>query len=131
VDGLIVPVVTDADRRSLLSIARELHELTTAARQRRVPLAALQGGTFTITNHGPLGGWFGTPIIRPPEAAILGFGRTEDRPVVVAGELAVRPVLPMSFACDHRLIDGDLMLAFCHTVKGPLQNPVELLLAEG
>jgi pyruvate dehydrogenase E2 component (dihydrolipoamide acetyltransferase) len=130
-DGLVVPVITDADRRSLLSIARELHALTGAARARRLTPAQLRGGTFTVTNHGPLGGWFGSPIIRPPEAAIVGFGRTQDRPVAVDGRLEVRPVLPMSFACDHRLIDGDLMLAFCHTVKGLLQNPVELLLAEG
>jgi pyruvate/2-oxoglutarate dehydrogenase complex dihydrolipoamide acyltransferase (E2) component len=130
-DGLIVPVIRDADAKSLLAIAREVEDLGRAARERRVDLASLQGGTFTVTNHGPLGGWFGTPIIRPGEAGILGFGRAQDRPVAVDGQLAVRPVLPLSFAADHRVIDGDLQIAFCLTVKGLLQDPVQLLLGEG
>jgi pyruvate dehydrogenase E2 component (dihydrolipoamide acetyltransferase) len=130
-DGLVVPVVRDADARPLLGIAREVERLTRAAHQGRIDLADLQGGTFTVTNHGPLGGWFGTPIIKPPEAGILGFGRAQDRAVVVDGQLAVRPVLPMSFAADHRIIDGDLSIAFCLTVKGLLQDPVQLLLGEG
>jgi pyruvate dehydrogenase E2 component (dihydrolipoamide acetyltransferase) len=130
-DGLLVPVVRDADARPLLGIARELERLATAARARRVDLADLQGGTFTVTNHGPLGGWFGTPIIKPPEAGILGFGQARDRPVAVGGQLAVRPVLPLSFAADHRIVDGDLSIAFCLTVKGLLEDPVQLLLGEG
>jgi pyruvate/2-oxoglutarate dehydrogenase complex dihydrolipoamide acyltransferase (E2) component len=130
-DGLIVPVIRDADAKSLLAIAREVDDLGRAARERRVDLASLQGGTFTVTNHGPLGGWFGTPIIRPGEVGILGFGRIQDRPVAVDGELAVRPVLPLSFAADHRIVDGDLQIAFCLTVKGLLQEPVQLLLGEG
>jgi pyruvate/2-oxoglutarate dehydrogenase complex dihydrolipoamide acyltransferase (E2) component len=130
-DGLIVPVVRDADAKSLLAISREVAELSQAARERRVDLAALRGGTFTVTNHGPLGGWFGTPLIRPGEVGILGIGRAQDRPVAVEGQLAVRPVLPLSFAADHRVIDGDLQIAFCLTVKGLLQDPVQLLLGEG
>jgi pyruvate/2-oxoglutarate dehydrogenase complex dihydrolipoamide acyltransferase (E2) component len=130
-DGLIVPVIRDADAKSLLAIAREVEGLGRAARERRVDLAALQGGTFTVTNHGPLGGWFGTPIIRPGEVGILGFGRAQDRPVAIDGQLAVRPVLPLSFAADHRVVDGDLQIAFCLTVKGLLQDPVQLLLGEG
>jgi pyruvate dehydrogenase E2 component (dihydrolipoamide acetyltransferase) len=130
-DGLIVPVIRDADAKSLLAIAREVDQLGSAARQRRVDLASLQGGTFTVSNHGPLGGWFGTPILRPGEAGILGIGRAQDRPVAVDGALAVRPVLPLSFSADHRLIDGDLQIAFCLTVKGLLQDPVQLLLGEG
>jgi pyruvate/2-oxoglutarate dehydrogenase complex dihydrolipoamide acyltransferase (E2) component len=130
-DGLIVPVIRDADAKPLLAIAREVDELGRAARERRVALASLQGGTFTVTNHGPLGGWFGTPIIRPGEVGILGFGRIQDRPVAVDGQLAVRPVLPLSFAADHRVVDGDLQIAFCLTVKGLLEDPVQLLLGEG
>jgi pyruvate/2-oxoglutarate dehydrogenase complex dihydrolipoamide acyltransferase (E2) component len=130
-DGLVVPVVRDADTRPLLGIARELERLAVAARGGRVDLADLQGGTFTVTNHGPLGGWFGTPIIKPPEAGILGFGRAQERAVVVDGQLAVGQVLPMSFAADHRIIDGDLSIAFCLTVKGLLQDPLQLLLGEG
>ena len=130
-DGLMVPVIRDADAKPLLAIAREVDQLGRAARERSVDLASLQGGTFTVTNHGPLGGWFGTPIIRPGEAGILGIGRAQDRPVAVDGALAVRPVLPLSFAADHRLIDGDLQIAFCLTVKGLLQDPVQLLLGEG
>jgi pyruvate dehydrogenase E2 component (dihydrolipoamide acetyltransferase) len=130
-EGLIVPVIRDADAKSLLAIAREVDELGRAARERSVDLASLQGGTFTVTNHGPLGGWFGTPIIRPGEGGILGFGRIQDRPVAVDGELAIRPVLPLSFAADHRIVDGDLQIAFCLTVKELLEDPVQLLLGEG
>ncbi len=130
-DGLVVPVVTDADTKPLLAIAREVGELTAAARARTVDLAALRGGTFTITNHGPLGGWIGTPIIKPPEAGILGFGRAADRPVAVDGRVEVRPVLPLSMGADHRIVDGDLMLAFLTTVRELLADPLLLLFEDG
>lgn len=129
-DGLVLPVVRDADRLGLLGIARELARLTEGARTRRIDRADLQGGTFTITNYGPLGGSFGTSIIRPPEAGILGFGRAAERPWVVDGAVVPRPILPMSFASDHRIVDGDLSIGFCLTVRGLLEDPVQLLLGD-
>jgi pyruvate dehydrogenase E2 component (dihydrolipoyllysine-residue acetyltransferase) len=121
-----VPVVHDADRKSLVELAREIHQLSEQARDRTIPLTALQGGSFTITNFGSLGGWLGTPIIRPGEAAILGVGRIQDRPWVVDGQLEVRPILALSFAADHRLIDGDVSTAFVRTLSGYLHDPMSL-----
>jgi pyruvate dehydrogenase E2 component (dihydrolipoamide acetyltransferase) len=125
-DGLIVPVVHDADRRTLRELAAEINSLSEQARSRAIALSALQDGTFTITNFGSLGGWLGTPIIRPGEAAILGVGRIQDRPWVVDGRLEVRPVLALSFAADHRLIDGDVSTAFMRTMTGYLNDPLSL-----
>lgn len=130
-DGLIVPVVRDADRKSLFAIAREVAALSAAARDRSVDLADLRGGTFTITNHGPLGGHFGTSIIKPPEAGILGFGRARDQAVVRDGQVVARAILPMSFASDHRIVDGDLSIGFCLTVRELLEDPVQLLVEGG
>lgn len=129
-DGLILPVVHDADTKGLLAIARDLARLTEGARTRKIDRADLQGGTFTITNYGPLGGSFGTSIIRPPEAGIVGFGRAAERPWVVDGAVVPRSILPMSFASDHRIVDGDLSIGFCLTVRALLEDPVTLLLGD-
>lgn len=126
-DGLIVPVLKDADTRSLADIARDVHVLTTSARARSLPVCQLNEGTFTITNFGTFGGWIATPIIRPPESAIAGFGRIRDRVVAVDGQAVVRPVLPLSVSADHRLIDGDDMGGFLNTISALLADPVLLL----
>ena len=126
-DGLVVPVIRQADRRSLADLAAEVRRLTAAARDRRVEMAELRGGTFTISNYGALGGRFATPIIRPPEVAIMGFGAIRPRPFVVDGEVRARPTLPWSLSCDHRLIDGDVATAFAEYVLGLLADPVALL----
>lgn len=125
-EGLIVPVIHDADRKTLRELAGEIHGLSERARDRTIPLGDLQGGTFTITNFGSLGGWLGTPIIRPGEAAILGVGRIQDRPWAVEGRLEIRPILALSFAADHRLIDGDVSTAFMRTLAGYLTEPLSL-----
>ena len=125
--GLIVPVVRDADRRSLLDLSVEIARLVTAARAGRADLADLQGGTFTVTNYGSLGGRFATPLIRPPEAAIMGFGAIRPRPFVVDGAVAARPTLPFCLSADHRLIDGDLVTAFGEHVASLLTAPIRLL----
>ena len=128
--GLIVPVVRDADRRSLADLAREIGRLGQAARSRKVTPEELRGGTFTVSNYGSLGGRFATPIIRPPEVAIMGFGAIRQRPFVVGDTVAPRSVLPICFGADHRLIDGDLSVAFQELVKTLLSDPVQLLLGE-
>jgi pyruvate dehydrogenase E2 component (dihydrolipoamide acetyltransferase) len=125
--GLLVPVIRRADKQPVAELAAEVRRLTEAARAQRLSLDELRGGTFTITNYGSLGGRFATPIIRPPEVAIMGFGAIRPRPLVVEGELVARPTLPWCLSVDHRLIDGDLATAFTEYVTGLLADPVRLL----
>lgn len=127
--GLVVPVVADADHRSLEDIAEEIARLAEAARAGRLEPGDSADGTFTISNFGSYGTWLGTPIIRPPEVAIAGFGRIADRVVAVDGQPVVRPVLPLAVATDHRLNDGADLGAFAATLADLLRDPV-LLLAE-
>jgi pyruvate dehydrogenase E2 component (dihydrolipoamide acetyltransferase) len=126
-DGLVVPVIRQADRRSLGDLAAEVRRLTAAARNRKVGMAELRGGTFTISNWGAIGGRYPTPLIRPPEVGIMGFGAIEQRPFVVDGEVKARPTLPWSLSADHRLIDGDVSTAFAGYVTGLLADPIALL----
>ena len=126
-DGLLVPVIRQADRRGLADLGAEVRRLTRAARDRRVEVGDLRGGTFTISNYGSLGGRFATPLIRPPEVGIMGFGAIRPRPFVVDGRVEARPTLPWSLSADHRLIDGDVATAFAEYVTGLLADPVALL----
>ncbi len=128
-DGLLVPVIRDADRRGLLDLATEAERLATAARTRSVRLEELRGGTCTVSNYGSLGGArFSAPIIRPPEVAIVGFGSIADRPLAVGGEVVVRPVLPYAVSVDHRVLDGDVLCAFSAALAETLTHPIGLLL---
>ncbi len=104
--GLIVPAVRDVDRKGILELAGELMELSTKARERKLHLDDLQGGTFTISSLGGIGGTFFTPIVNHPEVAVLGVGRMEWKPVYRSGELQRRLILPLSLSYDHRVIDG-------------------------
>jgi pyruvate/2-oxoglutarate dehydrogenase complex dihydrolipoamide acyltransferase (E2) component len=126
-DGLVVPVIRNADQRRLGDLAAEVRRLTSAARDRRVDVADLRGGTFTISNYGAFGGRFATPIIRPPEVGIMGFGAIRPRPFVVDGGVEARPTLPWALSADHRLIDGDVATAFAEYVTGLLADPIALL----
>ena len=128
--GLIVPIVRDVDRRSLLDVAREVSRLAGAARDRSIRPEELRGGTFTVSNYGSLGGRFASPIVRPPEVGIMGFGSVRERPIVVEGAVEARPTLPICFGADHRLVDGDLSVAFQECVKSLLSDPMQLLLGE-
>lgn len=127
-EGLLVPVVRQADQKSLLQLAAELARLAEAARQRTLNLAELSGSTFTITNFGSFGSQQGTPIINPPEVAILGCGRIEEKPAVVEGQVVVRPVLPLALSFDHRLLDGAAAGAFLNRLKTLLADPDLLFL---
>jgi pyruvate dehydrogenase E2 component (dihydrolipoamide acetyltransferase) len=129
-DGLVVPVLADADHRSLRSIAAEIERLTTAARQRTLKPTELRDGTFTITNYGSFGGTWGSPIIRPPEAGILGLGAIKLRPFVVDGQVVARSTLPLVVSADHRLVDGDVLGSFLMFVAGLLSDPVRMLLED-
>ncbi|MBA2678960.1 MAG: 2-oxo acid dehydrogenase subunit E2 [Ktedonobacteraceae bacterium] len=127
-DGLLVPVLRYADRLTVLEIAREVNRLAEAGRDRKLQLQELRGSSFTISNYGTVGGFFTTPIINPGEAGILGLGRIVKRPWVVDDRVEVRPVLPLSFTADHRLIDGELAMRFMNTLVASLENPNLLLL---
>lgn len=122
-EGLLVPVIRHADQRTLLQLAEELSRLVEAARQRSLSLAELSGSTFTITNFGSFGAQQGTPIINPPEVAILGCGRIEEKPVVRDGAIVARTMLPLALSFDHRLIDGATAAAFLNRLKTLLADP--------
>ena len=122
-EGLIVPVVKRADTLSLEALAAELDRLASAARDGKTALADLQGGTFTVSNTGAWRGGFGTSLIRPPEVAILAFGKVEERAVVRDGQVVARPIMPMSVTFDHRVIDGEQGLSFALTLRGLIEDP--------
>lgn len=126
-DGLIVTVVHGADRKGLAEIGEEIASLRALARERRVSLEQLSHGTFTISNYGSYGGLMGTPIIRPPEVAIAGFGRLHEAVVPVDGQPAVRMRLPFCVSTDHRINDGEHLGAFIDVMTRTLQDPVRLL----
>jgi pyruvate dehydrogenase E2 component (dihydrolipoamide acetyltransferase) len=127
-DGLLVPVVRNADDRSLLDLAGEIARLSDAARSRKLSAAELTGSTFTISNYGSVGGWFGTPVVNLPEIGVVGFGRVALRPAVVDGELAVRPLVAISTTVDHRLIDGATNAQFGTALRRLIEQPHLLLL---
>lgn len=128
-DGLLVPVVKDADRKGILDISRELQELSEGARNRNILLEKLQNGTITITNYGALGASSGIPVIRHPEAAILGIGMIGKKPVVnEQDEIVVRSIMNISLCIDHRIIDGGDAGRFLNKLKAYLEEPMLLLL---
>ncbi|HLM30043.1 MAG TPA: dihydrolipoamide acetyltransferase family protein [Solirubrobacterales bacterium] len=128
-DGLLTPVVRDADRRSVTEIAREIAALAAAARSRSLSREQLTGGTLTVNNYGALGSSLSTPIIPPGQSANLGFGRLQERALVRDGELDAAPVLGLSCSGDHRVLDGADLASFVNDVVAAIENPV-LLLAE-
>ena len=127
--GLIVPVLRDADRMNIPQIAAELGRLGELAKDGKYTLDDLKGGTFTISNLGSIGGTYSTPIINPPEAAILLTGRSRIMPTYVDGQLRPRLMLPLSLTYDHRIVDGASAARFLNEVKAYLTAPGRLLLA--
>ncbi len=127
-EGLIVPVIRNADKKSLVEIDQELKSLTAKARERRLKPDEVKGGTFTVTNVGSVaGGWrLGTPIINQPESAILATGTITDRPAVVNKQVVVRPIMTFSLTYDHRLIDGATAAKFLNDVIALLEHPQNL-----
>lgn len=126
--GLVVPVVFDVNHKSIVDLANDIEAVAELARDNKLTLENLRGGTFTITNYGAIGGSIGTPIINFPESAILGIGRIQQKPVVKDGELAVGDVLPLSLSIDHRIIDGASGVRFLLRIAELLANPELLLL---
>ncbi|MEW6530253.1 MAG: dihydrolipoamide acetyltransferase family protein [Thermodesulfobacteriota bacterium] len=125
--GLMVPVVRDVDKKSILQIAAELNELSRKARDRTIELEDMRGGTFTITNVGALGGSWATPIIVHPEVAILCSLRAVEKPVVRNGEVVVRTIMPLTLSFDHRVLDGADAARFMSHIVTLLEDPMRML----
>jgi 2-oxoglutarate dehydrogenase E2 component (dihydrolipoamide succinyltransferase) len=129
-EGLVVPVVRDADRRSFAELERTIADLGTRAREGKLSLEELQGGTFTITNGGIYGSMLSTPILNPPQVGILGMHNIVERPVAVNGEVVIRPVMYLALTYDHRIVDGSEAVRFLVAIKSMLEDP-ETMLLEG
>ena len=126
-NGLVVPVVRNADAMSFAEIEKAIGDLGKRAKAGTLTMADMQGGTFTISNGGIFGGLMSTPIINPPQSAVLGLHRIEDRPVVRDGQIVIRPMMYLALSYDHRLIDGREAVTFLKTVKEAIEDPGRLL----
>jgi 2-oxoglutarate dehydrogenase E2 component (dihydrolipoamide succinyltransferase) len=126
--GLVVPVVRDADLKSLAELEKTIAELGTRARNDKLTLNELQGGTFTISNGGIFGSMLSTPILNPPQTGILGMHNIVDRPVARDGQVVIRPVMYLALSYDHRLIDGREAVQFLVRIKECIEAPERMLL---
>jgi 2-oxoglutarate dehydrogenase E2 component (dihydrolipoamide succinyltransferase) len=126
--GLVVPVLRDADQMSFAQIEKTLAELAGRARDGKIGLEELTGGTFTITNGGVFGSLLSTPIINPPQSAILGMHAIKERAVVVDGQVAARPMMYIALTYDHRIVDGREAVLTLVSIKESLEDPARLVL---
>ncbi|WGJ06473.1 2-oxoglutarate dehydrogenase complex dihydrolipoyllysine-residue succinyltransferase [Brucella intermedia] len=126
--GLVVPVIRDADSMSIAEIEKELGRLAKAARDGSLSMADMQGGTFTITNGGVYGSLMSSPILNAPQSGILGMHKIQERPVVVGGQIVIRPMMYLALSYDHRIVDGKEAVTFLVRVKESLEDPERLVL---
>ncbi|HET8690955.1 MAG TPA: 2-oxo acid dehydrogenase subunit E2, partial [Steroidobacteraceae bacterium] len=126
--GLIVPVLRDVDRMGFAEIEKAVAGIAERARAGTITLEELTGGTFSITNGGVFGSLLSTPIVNAPQSAILGMHKIQERPVVVDGQVVVRPMMYVALSYDHRIIDGREAVQFLVAVKEALEDPARLLL---
>ena len=126
--GLVVPVIKDADIKSISEIEKSISDYAEKARDGKLSIEEMQGGTFTVSNGGIFGSLLSTPILNAPQTAILGMHKIEDRPVVVDGEIVVRPMMYLAMSYDHRMLDGKEAVSFLVSIKEQLENPEKLLL---
>ena len=126
--GLVVPVVRDCDLKSLAAIEKEIGDYGRRARDGALKIEELQGGTFTITNGGIYGSLMSTPILNAPQSGILGMHKIQERPMVVAGKVEVRPMMYLALSYDHRIVDGREAVTFLVRVKEGLEDPARLVL---
>ncbi len=125
--GLMVPIIRNAEAKSIATIEKEIKELADKARDRKLTVQEMTGGTFTITNGGVFGSLMSTPIINPPQSAILGMHSIKDRPVAIDGKVEIRPMMYIALSYDHRIIDGKDSVGFLVKVKELIENPMRLL----
>ena len=126
--GLVVPVLRETDEMSFADIEKNIGKLGEIARDGKITIDDLQGGTFTITNGGIYGSMLSTPILNPPQSAVLGMHNIVQRPIVVDGNVEVRPVMYLALSYDHRIIDGKEAVSFLKIVKESLEQPKRLFL---
>ena len=126
--GLMVPVIRNAEQMSLAEIELNIKELANKARTNKITIDEMMGGTFTITNGGVFGSMLSTPIINPPQSAILGMHNIVERPVASDGQVVIRPMMYLALSYDHRIIDGSDAVQFLVSVKENLEDPTRLLL---
>jgi 2-oxoglutarate dehydrogenase E2 component (dihydrolipoamide succinyltransferase) len=127
-DGLVVPVLRDADFMSIADVEAAIRDLGLKARDKKLTIDDMTGGTFTVSNGGVFGSLLSTPILNPPQTAILGMHTIKDRPVAIDGEVVVRPMMYLALSYDHRLIDGKTAVQFLVTVKDLIEDPSRILL---
>jgi pyruvate dehydrogenase E2 component (dihydrolipoamide acetyltransferase) len=127
-EGLVVPVIKDADKLSIWQIAQKITELSDKAHDRKLTLDDMREGTFTLTNYGSIGGIFATPVINYPQAGILGIGRIVKKPVVKGDQIIIGYVLPLSLSVDHRIVDGGDASRFMNRIVEYLNDPVILMM---
>ena len=126
--GLVVPIVHGADRMSFAELEREIGRLAGLAREGKLSIDDLAGGTFTISNGGVYGSLMSTPILNPPQSGILGMHKIQKRPVAVDDQIVIRPMMYLALSYDHRLVDGEQAVTFLVRVKERLEDPARLLL---
>jgi 2-oxoglutarate dehydrogenase E2 component (dihydrolipoamide succinyltransferase) len=126
--GLVVPILRDADQMGYADIEREIRSLADRARTGKLGIEDLTGGTFSITNGGVFGSMLSTPILNPPQSAILGMHSIQQRPVVIDGEIVIRPMMYLALTYDHRIIDGREAVQFLVTIKNVLEDPARMML---
>ena len=126
--GLMVPVLRNAEQMNLLQIEANIKDLAIKARDGKISLDEITGGTFTITNGGVFGSMLSTPIINPPQSAILGMHNIVERPIALNGKVEIRPIMYLALSYDHRIIDGKDSVGFLVMVKEALENPIEKIL---
>lgn len=126
--GLVVPIIRDADQLSIAGVEKELGRLAKAARDGSLSMADMQGGTFTITNGGVYGSLMSSPILNAPQSGILGMHKIQERPVVVGGQIVIRPMMYLALSYDHRIVDGKEAVTFLVRVKESLEDPERLVL---
>ncbi len=126
--GLVVPVLPDADRLSFAEIEQAVADFAKRARDGKIKPEELTGGTFTITNGGVFGSLLSTPLVNPPQSGILGMHTIQERPVAVAGQVVIRPMMYVALTYDHRIVDGKEAVQFLRRVKETVENPARMLL---
>ena len=126
--GLMVPVVRNAENLTFRGVEAEIKRLATRARDGQITVDEMTGGTFTITNGGVFGSMLSTPIINPPQSAILGMHNIVERPMAVKGQVVIQPIMYVALSYDHRIIDGRESVGFLVAVKEALENPIEILM---
>ena len=124
----VVPNIKDADRKGVIALSREIAEVAKRAREGKLSMDDLTGGTFTITNGGVFGSLVSTPIINYPQVGILGLHKTQDRPVAVNGEVKIRPMMYIALSYDHRIVDGQHAVLFLVRVKELVEDPAAMLI---